>query len=1678
MSKQIKLNNYYGNLIGTLKLQRDNLASGFQILGNDFKNKKEKINMLETMINGLEKYIQSSKTIEIDLGNIHTIRQQGGMYFDEFQTKVLVDMTGLSEHISSINNDKIFLESKIENLHDRMKKIVVENDILFKIRTEVEWMVNQLENSNDNEGDKVIPQDFDELYGKIQGMIQKAKEDGNITDKMKDYIHNLEKYAHTLETVITSNDNTLKKIQTDKIPLRNRSVENKLDIENKINESINKNIKIGGNFKNEYYEKQDIMINKLQNTIQMEFVNIEINSGIIIESLTKDKTTLDFPIYFGKIVNMVGLIIKLDKMLDDLNKVYTYLSENPNVLKYDEKTNDYISYWKEIFGKKKTDFYDKLLTYNIYYGNKEILFEEALKNLNNTKIIFNIEDIKTNIDAVLEKLDNTIIGMDHIFFLISNLVLVFLNGEKETKKNNDNDLSISSIENIIKEKKDNLTKSALLNSSAVYSNLYIGQSGGEYNILIIPETPLDTIPEEIISQYLRLFVELTKNKLIQSEKNPLNLTNEIQIDKIFELTKSMNLLYEKILTKLGVKDDLSDVVLKEGQQIKSFEEWELYLTKQSVVLPDILPTTTVIKSSKPRLDQYKIKLINCKNKLQPYIKNIIILNKFLNFKKNAGTFTITETLKLFKLYNDLKIQIDEGINSYIKLIPMIFFTIEFPPSIYASDLCRFRLTFDSKEQMVEYKFINGLNKETCNNLGLGKFSEDNFIPKKFNSHAGFFESNKSNGTKKLIDDPVIGLGKLIKLDLNKNNPINCVINIMLALGASGTGKSTRFFGKENGDSDDKEGIVPFIINKSLEDAKLSDSSSSTKKMTISIAYFVCYGQKTAINNNTDFNELVVFFNINEIDKKTNDNNLKFIPYYMPKSEDIPVDKVKKYTQFYSNVVSKKLRKEKFTKLEGFISKGEAFPNLGSDQGDKTFREILEFSSEIWKEIKPDNSAIIGDIFENLIIEQKKINTILATKNNIESSRGHTCVLVKIQDTSVENNNIKYFPLIDMAGTEKTEQMQEFLNKGRNILNMAKLVQKVNKITQEADIIKNDSNKQYPSLNDLLDYDKISTYVNIPIGKGGAKNKMKVNDFTQQLNDDNDDTSPSVAQNFLDKIVKEGYYINYTISTLIFASMCVGYSLRTEKTETEDEFDDFIDSVFTEVEKVTCIPSRNNGECGTRSMMLLKENNTAAIVNSSCIWLQILFSFLYWNEETPESIKQKVDTLDKATTYLDYLYEPKVKKSEFIPNLLTVGQLLELGNNNYESDKLIHIWTIMNNVNDNEDYTRDKKLASHVSIVSVINDKLYIERTEQESGQQKEINELIKAKIENHKYADYVKAQTLRKIMRVEPNEAYFYMKENKSPTLMEYSKKIVALDKAQTAEYNTISTLSNEKENTNIVININRSILTDDITKELKIIKTSIDECFTTIKSEQLNFNEQVKQFSMINGVQNQLYNSLFHDNLQKILKFLRTYFKLETPVKLSEKKLVEEILHNGNNQMNKYASILSYKKFPFYLLKDLQQDIELIIKSISGNIKLPEIEPDPRIQPKDIIKTLDTNFELPNIVKLLKITKTKLKMDLSEPGLFTIIKPTEEGYKEIETPLNEIIKRLLNIPQISMNKETQLNLITNNQMNRIKDGSCTATKITLMHVTTGQGLKHNMIDDVINLTKILYNGTNLVVTD
>jgi hypothetical protein len=46
--------------------------------------------------------------------------------------------------------------------------------------------------------------------------------------------------------------------------------------------------------------------------------------------------------------------------------------------------------------------------------------------------------------------------------------------------------------------------------------------------------------------------------------------------------------------------------------------------------------------------------------------------------------------------------------------------------------------------------------------------------------------------------------------------------------------------------------------------------------------------------------------------------------------------------------------------------------------------------------------------------------------------------------------------------------------------------------------------------------------------------------------------------------------------------------------------------------------------------------------------------------------------------------------------------------------------------------------------------------------------------------------------------------------------------------------------------------------------------------------------------------------------------------------------------------------------------------------------------------------------------------------------------------------------------------------MHRIRKGRVAATKMTLVHLVTGQDIKHYMVDETIKLCKTLYESTNL----
>ena len=61
---------------------------------------------------------------------------------------------------------------------------------------------------------------------------------------------------------------------------------------------------------------------------------------------------------------------------------------------------------------------------------------------------------------------------------------------------------------------------------------------------------------------------------------------------------------------------------------------------------------------------------------------------------------------------------------------------------------------------------------------------------------------------------------------------------MFALGASGTGKTSRYFGLPNLDNEkNKVGVIPYIIKKYSEKSGVQ----------VELAYCVCYGQKADLS---------------------------------------------------------------------------------------------------------------------------------------------------------------------------------------------------------------------------------------------------------------------------------------------------------------------------------------------------------------------------------------------------------------------------------------------------------------------------------------------------------------------------------------------------------------------------------------------------------------------------------------------------------------------------------------------------------------------------------------------------------------------------------------------------------------------------------------------------------------
>jgi hypothetical protein len=93
--------------------------------------------------------------------------------------------------------------------------------------------------------------------------------------------------------------------------------------------------------------------------------------------------------------------------------------------------------------------------------------------------------------------------------------------------------------------------------------------------------------------------------------------------------------------------------------------------------------------------------------------------------------------------------------------------------------------------------------------------------------------------------------------------------------------------------------------------------------------------------------------------------------------------------------------------------------------------------------------------------------------------------------------------------------------------------------------------------------------------------------------------------------------------LMFAAKCIGSSIDSVKTGQDDHFNDFGPTLFNDMkENIVYISKPDNINENNKTRILLDDLTYNSILNNSCIWLQILFSFLYWNEETDKS-KRKI-----------------------------------------------------------------------------------------------------------------------------------------------------------------------------------------------------------------------------------------------------------------------------------------------------------------------------------------------------------------------------------------------------------------------------------------------------------------------
>lgn len=1809
-ASHIMTTQYYQGVISKMTEMKDKMKNmNFQMnnIQTQYDNNEEKIQMLETFLDMIEKMTKSPTKIDLnikskinsnglELGAQELINSQeilnktkfvpivsgGSKSFEELETAITESENIILNSFSNIE----FLNNKIGDLNKRMKEMIKDNEDLFKIKAEIEFTVNKLEECIGEKCDqKVISHDFDRLWEIINKIQERAKSTGELDTKMVDYISGLEKYVSMLESQINSSTRIANGMRENHKEEINKLINEQIETgENPSVTKLDPNLVQTAGFVGGAEEDNEI-------SSMEKLYNEKIPKNISLNKQFTDSCQYEINLEnieaktHGQLAFIYSMLSNISKLLDLVNEtlksgnIAELFKSNDLGNTEEDKPLKIIDLWNQTFENKKTQYYTKLLEKEIYKGEalyiaKDIDIEPERKFAIRIDINqYNLE----NILDIIDKIENTFAYLTCLYYVIMKYIVSILimkqkNITDELGKN------LTQFDSDVKLYGSNLQKSSLGTFSKYekdFDDLSKSQSGGN-NLPFLIEIP-SLIKENMHNvsfekQEFELYTKYIESQTKNPNIEPGKMLKEVSKNLIQDLKNAKNItgeLYDILAKKLGFNKKFNAIIkeIKDESNFENFDELVNAIENQlknsqsggSKIPKHIIKVRRQFGGSvsKPRLDPYKRELVNCLELIQKSAKYFPNLVNLLD-KNKEGLNNYDQVINLENLKMLLTKIINKGRNNYIKIIPMIFFVIEFPPSIYLTNeedkKDYYKFSYDVDTGKIKYTHI-------LNNIEDGS--------EKYNgAHAAFFNDNNKNATSYLLTDPLISLDKILSVGNNENDPENKVLNMMFALGASGTGKTTRYFGKPDASNPlDRKGVVSFIIEK----------ANSIGASSVDITYFVCYGQKKNIDNNVDTNydEIILFF---KEPKNTDDENNKYLPYYMPKTQ-IYKD-VNGYTNFYKNLMNKHLYKLNYSDIKGFLNGDNLTLNSDIDVG--PLRQLLQNKDEdIWIDISGGDTTKITKLFENLLQEQKKINTVMPTKNNIESSRGHTCVLVRFTYDKDGKKDYRYFPLFDMAGTEDPKGIKDFFFgqfDGKNInknkmVQMMKSVNLYNKgtLSDEIDEFINGENKKkdiaIQSLNDMM---KNSKRAKDYILQGGNTLNDIINEITQK------NISGENSDQFLSKVVKESYYINHTIAMLIFASLCVGMSINSEKKDNTDEFNDIGKQIFNKLkQKNICLVKdignvNSNNNC-TNTGYLLDDYTFDSILNKSSIWEQVLFSFLYWNNESDKSGLNILQNIKESD--IPYVIEMK-QQGMYLPETnITISEACKLDKGDISNAKRyidelekkgikIDNWDENGIKIQNSDYNinPDGNIVSSTSVSSNLPEKNYnfhmygnydlLKSNLEKIGYLvKEIYGLILQRYNNGSFnMDELNNENIVKDFislifsnvkiydfliddRLSTGSVSYIYKNNSGNSFkddnQEQKKIQFILLLLKNPDWTKIvnSETGDHIDLTNVNTNIQKIINLFDRKKIMELFNQSHTKGVANNVNMFVHKMIQIYSFNkyadyIVNN-QNTIKSQVpkYINNLAQFENFMMTYGKNIRNDDYDQwtkhyKKIVENLFEyiNNNNQLGGKA-VMSFLG-GYYKVENIYRT--------NGNLdELNNMISDQELQKKNLFlylvkenlvigikKGFDALKSQHSYIGGLLYNENDLKsfMDkMSEVILKNINNQPDalkSNYDSMENTINKknavelilrfktdlhslqkdliILNTFLNLPYIDLIKNSTDNndKTEENQMQRIIDGRSSATKMTLMHLVTGQSYKHEMVENTLALCQLLYDLTSLQLTE